>query len=145
MKFSNESTLIRFAIGYSLVDITHTGDVSYINSKTRNQQRNWETTNQVLGLRTQIITISQPEKIAIDITKSNFGSNFTGIQSVWVFKFGVEQADVYSNGISPYGALEADFINVPIIAGLEETISLPTPTFTVTGPNTNIYFTALII
>lgn len=134
----NNDGILRLAVGYTLVDITQTGDVSSINSKTRNQHRNWETLKQVLGLRTQVILISHPE--IIEVEDDRFGSNFTGIQKVWSFKFGVEKADVYSNGNTEFGALEADFTNVPIITGLDETAAINPSAFCVTGENTNIHF-----
>jgi hypothetical protein len=145
MSFNDDAVLMHLAMGFTLVDITQTGDVSAINSKTRNQQRNYETLIQVLGLRTQIITMSQPEKIAFNVTGSNFGSNFTGIQSIWTFKFGVESPDVYSDGLAPFGGLCTDFINVPIILELDESVIFPTSAFIVSGPNANIYFQALTI
>jgi hypothetical protein len=143
MLFNDDAVSIHLAMGSTLVDITQTGDVSSINSKTRNQQRNWETLRQVLGLRTQVILISQPE--ILEINDPRFGSNFIGKQKVWSFKFGVEQADVYSNGIVPFGSLESDFTNVPIIVGLDETVTLSPSAFCVAGPNTNIHFHKLKI
>lgn len=140
---SDDAILLRLSVGYTLVDITQTNVVSHSNSKERNQQRNWETLIQVLGLRVQLITLSVPEVLGLDITNSKFGSSFTGLQSVWTFRFGTEQEGVFANSTRPFGTLETDFTNVPIILGLNETASIATPTFCVDGPNCNIYFEQL--
>jgi hypothetical protein len=132
-------------MGYTLVDITQTGDVSSINSTARNQQRNWETLLQVLGLRVQIITMSVPEVLTLDVTNSKFGSSYTGQQAVWTFKFGVEQDGVFANSTRPFGTLESDFVNVPIITGLTETATISTPMFIVSGADSNIYFEPISI
>ena len=41
--------------GFTLIDITSTGVISWSpqNERKRNQQRNWETVQQILSLRTQ--------------------------------------------------------------------------------------------
>lgn len=125
---------------YTLVDITNTGEVSSISSEARNQQRNWESVVQVLGLRTQLMYLSPPEIVEVELSQFKFGSSFTGKQRVWKFRFGVEFEAIYSNADRPYGTLEQDFVNVPIITGLTETATLPIPAFVVSGPDTNIYF-----
>lgn len=145
MAFFDDSILLHLAIGYTLIDVTQTGDVSYINSITRNQQRNYETLLQVLGLRAQLITMSQPEVLTLDVTTSKFGSNYAGNQTVWTFKFGVEQDAVYADATGPFGTLQKDFTNVPVITGLTETANIVTPTFVVSGPGTNIYFESIRI
>lgn len=137
---SADVILLRMTVGYSLVDITQTNVVASIHSKDRNQQRNWETLVQVLGLRVQLLTISEPVVVESDLAGYQFGAAFSGVHKVWSFRFGIEQEGIYSNATRPYGTLESDFVNVPVILGLDETVSISTPTFTVSGPNTNIYF-----
>jgi hypothetical protein len=137
---SSDAILLRMNIGYSLVDITQTNIVASVQTKERNQQRNFETLVQVLSLRTQLLTLSDPQIVSLDVTGSSFGSNYAGVQSVWTFKFSTEQEDVFKGSSRPYGTLEADFVNVPVITGLDETVAIPVPTFIVSGPNTNIYF-----
>lgn len=139
------SSLIHLANGFTLVDITKTGDVSSINSVTRNQQRNYETLFQVLGLRSQIMSMTEPIVQLLDITGSKFGSKYSGFHHVWSFTFGVEKDMVYAKTDDPFGSLKEDFINVPIIDNLEESISFSTPSFIVAGPETNIYFKTLSI
>jgi hypothetical protein len=141
----NDSSLLRISVGYTLVDVTRTGEVSSIVSTERNQQRNWETLVQVLGLRAQLMVMSGPEILELDITNSQFGSDFRGKHLVWVFKFGVEHKDIFADDKSPYGTLETDFINVPIILGLKETAKIVTPMFVVSGSQRNIYFDSMRI
>jgi hypothetical protein len=141
---NDDSILLHLAVGWTLVDITQTNVVAG-NSKQRNQQRNFEAVLQCLGLRTQLLTMSVPEVLQLNITNSRFGSNFTGSQAVWTFKFGVEQAAVYSNSNSLFGALEEDFTNVPVILGLDESVIIPTHAFCVSGPDTNTYFESIRI
>lgn len=74
----------------------------------RNQQRNWETINQIISLRTLPTDITVPQRIQID------GKTF------WEFKFEVEQpATIESNG-DPVGILKADCRDVPMLTGLDE-------------------------
>lgn len=132
-------------VGRTLIDITNTGVVSATNSKERNQYRNWETTKQVLGLRTQLILLTPPTIHIIDIADTQFGSAFKGKQKVWEFKFGVEFEAIFSDINNPYGTLEKDFTDVPIIIGLDETAKIEYPTFIVSGSEKNIYFSAFEI
>ncbi len=73
-------------------------------SRSRNQQRNWETINQILSLRVLPINITLPEKH----------------DRAWTFEFEVEQpAGLESNG-DPLGELKSDCRDVPMITGLDE-------------------------
>lgn len=126
--------------GRTLIDITNTGVVASSSSKERNQYRNWETTKQVLGLRTQLILLTPPTIQTIDVSELSFGKYFTGNQKVWEFKFGVEFDAIFADGSNPFGTLEKDFVNVPIIVGLDETVKINTPTFVVDGDERNIFF-----
>jgi hypothetical protein len=137
---------LRLTLGYTLVDITKTGEVSgQVDSKARNQQRNWETLVQVLGLRAQLVSLSDPESVDADVCRMQFGPDFSGNQRVWVFRFGVEQEGVFDSPGHKYGSLEGDLITVPIILGLDETADIRLPTFTVSGLQRNIYFEPFMI
>lgn len=138
------SDTLHLSVGHTLVDITKTNEVSgTVNSIERNQQRNWETLVQVLGLRAQLITLTTPTKKIVDIAGSTFGSQFAGTHAVWSFTFGVEQDAVFASADRAHGTLESDFVNVPIIMGLTETALMQVPTFAVSGPHCNIYFEPL--
>jgi hypothetical protein len=139
----NNAMTLNFAMGYSLIDITQTNDTSVSTSTSRNQMRNWETLKQVLGLRTQVILLSTPEIIQLNVTNSKFGSKFTSNHTVWTFKFGVEQQAVYSSSTDQFGTLKSDFTNVPVILGLRESATIDIPIFCTDGAATNIYFESI--
>ena len=129
---------------FTLVDITATG-VTKFNTDTvkqRNQQRNWESVQQVLGLRTQIFDLSQSQ------TKDNvkhyeFGDIYKGNHKVWSFKFAVEFDSIYKLLNNDLAVLEKDFEQTPIIVGLEETAKFPISLFYTNGAEKNIYFKIL--
>lgn len=76
--------------------------------RSRNQQRNWETVNQIISLRTLPDEISSPEKIEKDGEK------------YWRFKFTVETASTIEMAGDPVGALIRDCQDVPMLTDLDE-------------------------
>lgn len=72
--------------------------------RSRNQQRNWETLNQIISLRTLPVEITEPNK--------------QGNQ--WVFTFVVENPGTVEKDQDPVGAINADCDQVPMITGLGE-------------------------
>lgn len=129
--------------GYTLIDITETKVVRQTGDMIlpRQQQRNWETVLQVIGLRCQpldILAPAGPEHISM--LSHQFGSYYTGFHQCWQFKFYVEHNDVYRLGENPKFLLEQDFNEVPIIAGLSESAPLQDPVFYTHGILKNIYF-----
>jgi hypothetical protein len=138
------ATSINIINCFTLIDITHTGVLRYNNDnkKKRDQQANYETLLQVLGLRTQPMIFEKPYLLKNEsLSKYSFGSSYSGIHNVWVFKFSIEHADVYSDAVSEFGLLEDDLRQVPIIAGLDETVDLPVPVFSTIHDFKNTYFT----
>lgn len=126
---------------FTLIDITNTGVTKFQPSavKQRNQQRNWESVLQILGLRTQTFELSQ--EIYTDFVKSyEFGKLYKGKQKIWTFKFYIEHEHVYLANNNPVGVLEKDFEQTPIIVGLDETVKPPISLFYTSGPEKNIYF-----
>lgn len=138
MTFNNYTE--RF-LGYTLVDITPTRVIkNYTNNvSARNQQRNWETVKQAVGLRSQMYVIQEPVCSTRDATEL-FGETFSGHQAVWYWEFRSDHAEVYQIDNDPCGGLYQDFKNVPIVAGLSETVSFALPIFYTTGPNKNVHF-----
>lgn len=130
--------------GYTLVDITNTGVTKFSPeiSKERNQQRNWESILQVLGLRTQIFEIHQ-EHTYQSVKKFEFGSEYKGQHNVWQFKFSVEFENLYRVADNSVDVLEKDFEQTPIIVGLEETAKFPMSLLYTSGAEKNIYFKLL--
>lgn len=119
----------------TLIDITPTG-VTRGDSKERDQQRNWESVLQVLGLRAQPIIDEGPVKIAdIDISPHHFGEFYEGVHRIWGFKFSADREEVYN-----LEQLEEDFDQVPVILGLDETARFMLPIFHSRGTLKNIHF-----
>ena len=121
----------------TLIDITET-NVIRGEGKQRDQQRNWETVLQVLGLKTQPIILDGPIKVTeIDLEKNtcfgDFYKNFPGPHTIWGFKVSSELDDIYN-----IEDLKNDFEQVPIILGLEETVKFMLPIFHSRGELKNI-------
>lgn len=119
----------------TLIDITATG-VTRGSGKLRDQQRNWESVLQVLGLKTQPIIIKYPVCfLNEDLAHFDFGEFYQGTHSVWAFQFAGERPDFYTPD-----NLEQDFMEVPIVLGLDETARFMLPIFMTQGTLKNIYF-----
>ncbi len=134
---------MKFFTGVTLVDITATGVIRHVAEQEleRNQQRNWETVLQVIGLRAQPQLIEGPVVRELEVDESSgFGEMYYGTQCVWIFCFGVEYEDVFLHENDPVGGLDKDFAQVPIICGLEETARFILPIFYPFGAIKNIYF-----
>ena len=137
---------------FTLIDITQTNTVgSYKDkqgdyatwTKSRNQQRNWETILQGIGLRTQLVDIDKPNSQSADLTKYKFGSIFLGQHTVWTFRFGIEYPEVYNKDNTEFLALLEDMDNIPCILGLDETAPMAKSTFKTFGSELNTYFQKL--
>lgn len=139
---------LQFFTGYTLVDITATGITRYRPDQEhlRNQQRNWETVLQTIGLRTQPMMIKGPVYIESNIDNGwDFGENYQGTHRVWAWTFGVEHEDIFGTYDDPTAGLLRDFEQVPVITGLDETARFMLPIFYPYGPIKNIYFKDLAI
>jgi hypothetical protein len=143
---TTENSRIYFYQGQTLIDITNTGVTKYSPDveKQRNQQRNWETVVQLLGLRSQIISLEQFAPNVVDIGSYNFGSKYSKRHKVWQFRFGVEFKDLYQLDNDPVGILVTDFMQIPVVMGLDETIELDQGLFYTSGENKNIHFKTLV-
>jgi hypothetical protein len=134
---------LQFYIGYSLVDITATGIIrgANIDSLERNQQRNWETVLQCIGLRTQPQCIQEPKwGIAKDLSIMKFGDFYQGKdQMFWSWVWATESKEIYDLPNNPMGGLLQDFEQVPVVTGLTETAKFMLPIFYPYGSIKNIY------
>jgi len=132
--------------GFTLIDITPTGVISYSpqNEFKRNQQRNWETIQQILSLRTQP-TILETDNFVDTVIKYNFGIKYQGQHHIWTFKFGVDYPDIYQAGPDKFGLVKYDFQITPVVLGLSETAQPELAVFTPKGPWNNIYFKSIKI
>ena len=132
--------------GFTLVDITPTRVISNLpeHELARSQQRNWETVQQIISLRTQP-TIITTDNFEDNVNHGyNFGINYQGQHKIWTFTFSVEYADIYQVGPDRFGLAKYDFQITPVILGLTETARPERPLFYPKGPWNNIYFKCLV-
>lgn len=91
--------------------------------KARNQQRNFETILQIISLRSQPENISTPQQT--DGDKTHWGKKYTkGKFKVWSFVFEVGHSSVFLKDGEILGNLIEDCSGVPMIVGLNESVSL---------------------
>jgi hypothetical protein len=131
--------------GYTLIDITPTGVTNHTSAQEveRNQQRNWETVQQIISLRTQPSILSTDHFEDNVNNGYNFGINYRGRHKIWTFKFAVEYADIYQVGPDRFGLAKYDFQITPVVLGLTETAQPEHALFYPKGPWNNIYFKCL--
>lgn len=134
--------VIQLFQGFSLVDITATGVTrsNIPDNIERNQQRNWETVMQCMGLRTQPQNIQIPTITFEAMKKYEFGDFYSGEQKIWNWYWTVEREGIYDLKDKQLGGLQLDFEQVPIITGLQETAKFMLPIFYPYGTIKNIYF-----
>ena len=77
-------------------------------TRARNQQRNWDTINQIISLRSLPENISQPKK-------SHENNN-----TYWKFSFDIMDPAAVGTMDDPVALLVADCRDVPMISGLDE-------------------------
>ncbi len=97
--------------------------------RSRNKQRNWETVNQLISLRTLPENITNP--VYDNDTKT------------WMFEFDIPTVTAFDNG-RMLGALLDDCNNVPMILGLDEGHDLA-PVLLPGGEDCNIWFDILLL
>ena len=93
--------------------------------RSRNQQRNWETLTQIIGLRTQIFDLQLP-------VRDRGGTT-------WMFEFETELDGVFGPDSDPTQILREDSEGVPMILGLDNRSDLA-PVIVNRGPEQNIWF-----
>jgi hypothetical protein len=93
-------------------------------NRSRNQQRNWETLTQLIGLRTQTSDVIEPVQN----------------QEEWYFEFTTE-TEVFSDGTDPVGVLKADSDGVPMLTLLDNRADIDSILIT-SGTRQNIWFTS---
>lgn len=128
--------------GVTLVDITRTGVIRNRPDYDieRDQQRNWETVMQCVGIRAQPFDIVGPVSQTVDLDGSDFGEMYSGEHRVWFWSFSVEHPGVWSRGDDQLYYLNHDFNEVPVIMGLNETARFILPIFYTSGAITNLFF-----
>lgn len=96
----------------------HIDEVSW--NRRRNQQRNWETLLQTVGMRTQLVDIREPR------LRDN----------TWVFEVTTDRSDAL---VDPVATLIEDCSGVPMLRNLDEKTTLE-PTLITQGDQQNIWF-----
>lgn len=134
----------------TLVDITKTGITRNTPEQefARNEQRNWESVLQVIGLRAQPLIVQEPvsDILDTDLVARLFGEMHHGReQRVWVASFAVEHKEVFLKDGDLLGHLKEDFNQVPVICGLNETARFILPIFYSHGGLKNIEFATGVI
>ena len=95
-------------------------------NRSRNQQRNWETLTQLIGLRTQIAKLDNPFHL----------------DKIWSFEFEVDATYVFGSEENPTELLLSDCDGVPMLVNLENKVDLE-PFLIVNGVTQNIWFNLL--
>ena len=99
-------------------------------NRSRNQQRNWETLTQILGLRTQLFSLTTPIQ------------DQTGTR--WMFEFETEMDGVYGPEDDPTRVLREDANGVPMLRELNNDPEIESVLVT-DGPRQNIWFAPISI
>ena len=119
----------------TVVDITETKARKEDDKLSRNQQANYLTTLQTVGLRVNAVPLSCESKVG-DTSKFGFGTAITGKQRYWEFTFEHD----YEGAVTEQ-TLTDDFDLVPIITGLNETAHINNQAFrTKDATDRNIVF-----
>lgn len=132
----------------TLFDITKTGTTGHFKSsqvpyydrvgqsivdqatwnRSRNQQRNLETIEQLLQLRTQIFDVTIP----------------THEKGRWCFDFSIENDSIFQQDTDLFGILKNDCEGVPMIIGLNDEYVLTSVLIT-QGTQQNIWFDSVVV
>lgn len=91
--------------------------------KARNQQRNWETVNQIMSLRTL------PERISAPVHRDD----------AWWFEFEIPNASALKTNEDELGLIKKDAQGVPMIVNLDEKSPL-VPYIVIDGEDVNVWF-----
>jgi hypothetical protein len=122
----------------TVIDITQTSARRGDEKKLVNQQANYNTMIQTIGLRVNIDTESCTSSFG-DVSKFKFGSKVKGSHQYWEFLFDVEYKDALDLAM-----LKLDFDLVPVITKLDETVKVSNDIFRTKDPkDTNIVFEIL--
>ena len=123
---------MRFMI-LTLVDITQTNARRADGDKfAYSQQQNYNTLVNTMGLRTNILPLSDIKIEDRELEPNEFGKAYSGTHRVWSFPFEVEAEDSLTIEM-----LEQDFDLVPVITNLNETVKINNNVFRTNGAKDN--------
>ena len=117
---------------YTLVDITQTNARRGDDVFNWNQQQNFLTVLQTIGMRVNPTVEKQPELVK-DFPK--FGSKYKDAKQAWCLDFAIEY-----QGAIDIEMLNSDFDLVPFISNLNEQVKFKNSVFRTSGTETNIVF-----
>lgn len=112
---------------YTLVDITETGQHHGGPALERNQQRNFDTVLQTIGLCGNVYYSASPEQLPADM----FGM-FD--KTAWRFEWTMEIDELFTKNGDHVAVLKEIFQYVPVVTGLTETVDI-TPAMFKVGEN----------
>ena len=107
----------------TVIDITETNARKHDDSLSRQQQANYLTVLQTIGLRVQLTPITCKTYVG-DVSSFGFGSSIQDKQRYWTFEFTYDQ-----EGAITTDTLADDFDLVPIITGLKDTVNITNSAF----------------
>jgi hypothetical protein len=124
----------------TLVDITATGQYRHEQGRQKelNQQQNFDTILQTLGLRGNVYYTVKPK--VIEATGKSQGFSINKTVKMWVFEWQMEIDHLFEKNGDPIHWLKHDFDLIPIIPNLDESVVLKRPMFSTTGSDANIIF-----
>lgn len=106
------------------------------NDKAVNQYANYMTFENSLQLRSNVNIVEGPMIEKMDISNFKFGESYKGEHSVWSVLIEPDFPDAVKQEF-----FEEDFDLIPMIIGLDETITIKTGVYRTTDPDyTNVLF-----
>ncbi len=119
----------------TLVDITRTGiHRDEDDSTKRNQQANFNSLIQCIGLRSNVEWSSDPKKHT-----GSLPYPLEGKANHWIWEFEVEREDVFLQDTDSVGLLIDDLHGVPIINNLDNSVDIYPAAFQTKGDNINTF------
>lgn len=107
----------------TVIDITETNARKHDDNLLRQQQANYLTVLQTVGLRVQLTPITCNTFVG-DVSEFGFGSSIQDKQRYWTFEFTYDQ-----EGAVTLDTLTNDFDLVPVITGLKDTAPITNSAF----------------
>lgn len=120
---------------YTLVDITQTNARRGDNLFEWNQQQNFLTVLQTIGMRVNP-TVDKTPELVNEFPK--FGSKYKNVKSAWCLEFAIDYDEAMDVEL-----LNNDFDLVPFISNLDEQVTFKDSVFRTKGTDTNIVFEQL--
>lgn len=117
---------------YTLVDITETRQYRKDSAQERSwqQQQNFSMMLQTIGMRANPLQIRSPRTEEVDLKEFNFGTDFSGVHTIWSFEFDIEYEGAFTDQTGDETGLLLDDLHfVPVIVGLDETVEFRLPVF----------------